>query len=70
MVMPSGDTAIRGAGSGRGVFAGQEPSANSIDMIEIASTGNATDFGDITRSKQAVSETASSSRGLLFVGYS
>ena len=24
MIMPSGDTAIRGAGSGRGVFAGQD----------------------------------------------
>ena len=70
MIMPSGDTAIRGAGSGRGVFAGQDPSANSIDMIEIASTGNATDFGNLTRSKQAVSATASSSRGVVFGGYS
>ena len=41
--MPSGDTAIRGAGSGRGVFAGgQTPSAvNTMDYITIASTGNA-----------------------------
>jgi len=69
IIMPSGDTAIRGAGSGRGVFAGQDPSADSIDMIEIASTGNATDFGDLTRGKQATSGTASASRGVVFGGY-
>ena len=69
IIMPSGDTAIRGAGSGRGVFAGRDPSADSIDMIEIASTGDATDFGDLTRNKQAVSGTASASRGVVFGGY-
>ena len=29
MVMPSGDTAIRGAGSGRGVFGGTRPPPNT-----------------------------------------
>ena len=37
-------------GGGRGVFAGgRDPSAlNTIAYVEIASTGNATDFGDLT----------------------
>ena len=53
MVMPSGPTEMRG-GRGRAVFAGgsQQPSGsqwqNVIDKVEIATTGNAVDFGDIT----------------------
>ena len=49
MVMPSGNTEIRGAGSGRGVFAGSATPAtqNVMDYVVIASTGNATDFGDL-----------------------
>ena len=85
MVIPSGPTAMRNSpfevdlsgsqkilssgGRGRGVFAGQDPSADTIDMIEIASTGNAIDFGDLTRSKQALSATASTTRGVVFGGY-
>ena len=54
MAMPSGPTENRG-GRGRGLFAGgYTPSSpnlsNVIDMIEIATTGNATDFGDIAHS--------------------
>ena len=48
MVMPSGPTEMRG-GRGRGVFAGSAtPSiTNVMDFVEIATTGNATDFGDL-----------------------
>ena len=49
-IPPVGDTAHRG-GRGRGVFAGgyDDPSPgerNVMDYIEIATTGNAVDFGD------------------------
>ena len=52
--VPVGPTEYRG-GRGRGLFAGgYTPSSpntsNVIDMIEIATTGNATDFGDIAHS--------------------
>ena len=85
MVIPSGPTEMRNSpfevdlsgsqkilssgGRGRGVFAGQDPSSDTINLIEIASTGNAIDFGDLTRSKQAVSATASTTRGVVFGGY-
>ena len=50
MKIPSGPTEFRG-GRDRGVFAGGyiEPTfSNTIDFITISSTGNATDFGDLT----------------------
>ena len=47
MQLPAGPTEYRG-GRGRGLFgSGANPSAiNVIDMIEIATTANSTDFGD------------------------
>ena len=47
MIIPGGPTAYRG-GRGRGVFgSGATPTATTVlDMIEIATTGNSTDFGD------------------------
>ena len=68
MVMPSGPTEFRG-GRGRGIFAGREPSASNIDKIEIATTGNSSSFGTLSRAKQAVSATASTTRGVVFGGY-
>ena len=52
--VPVGPTEFRG-GRGRGLFAGgYTPSStntsNIIDYIEISTTGNATDFGDIAHS--------------------
>jgi len=68
--LPSGPTEMRG-GRGRGIFAGQvQPTSDTIDFIEIATLGNSVDFGDLTRSKQAASATASSTRGVVFGGYS
>ena len=69
MQLPSGPTEFRG-GRGRGIFAGREPSASNIDKIEIATTGNSVTFGTLSRSKQATSATASSTRGVVFGGYS
>ena len=46
-VVPVGPTEFRG-GRGRGITAGGYPSINTINMIEIATTGNATDFGNLS----------------------
>ena len=56
--LPSGPTEFRGGNGsggirGRGLFAGGEtPRLNVIDKIEIATTGNATDFGSLTENKR------------------
>ena len=53
MQLPSGPTEFRG-GRGRGVFgSGGTPSSTTVmDVIEIATTGNAIDFGDDSFSRQ------------------
>ena len=65
MVMPSGDTAIRGAGSGRGVILNiSNPSASTVNnYITIATTGNALDFGDQSVARYSKGGFASSTRG-------
>ena len=70
MVMPSGDTAIRGAGSGRGVFGGglAPSNINILGFITIASTGNAQDFGDLSSARRFPAALASSTRGLFGSG--
>ena len=71
MVMPSGDTAIRGAGSGRGIVAGGDTSParlNSMEFIEIATTGNSTDFGDLSEAKMDLTGASSSTRGVIMGG--
>ncbi|MEC8552967.1 MAG: hypothetical protein VXY93_20910, partial [Pseudomonadota bacterium] len=51
MVMPSGPTEMRG-GRGRGLFvAGTQPgntTINTINLVQVSTTGNATDFGDLS----------------------
>ena len=70
MVMPSGPTEMRG-GRGRGVFAGAaNPSTqNVMDFVEIATTGNATDFGDLATIWYNIGGCASATRGIWFPGY-
>ena len=53
MIIPSGPTEFRG-GRGRGVFgSGGTPSSTTVmDVIEIATIGNAIDFGDDSFSRQ------------------
>jgi len=61
-VVPVGPTEMRG-GRGRGVFGGGE--SNAMDFIEISTTGNATDFGDLSETERLrPSSFASSTRGI------
>ena len=55
MKIPSGPTEFRG-GRGRGITGGgfvSPSSQNVMDFIEIATTGNAADFGDLTEARYA-----------------
>ena len=36
MIMPKGNTEIRGAGSGRGLFGGGDPAINTIEYVTIS----------------------------------
>jgi len=56
----------------RGVFAGGQESngeTNRIQYINITSTGNTTDFGNLTAAKEFGSGASNASRGLYFAGY-
>jgi hypothetical protein len=57
---------------GRGLFGGgRDPGLNdTIDYINIASTGNAIDFGNLSVARRRVSSCASSTRGVWGGGYS
>ena len=67
-VPPSGTTAERGS-RGRGIFAGGFPGpTNTIQYVTIATTGDATDFGDLQDAKRNVATAASSTRGLFAGG--
>ena len=74
MKIPSGPTEFRG-GRGRGVVAGgSQPSpvgnVNTMEFIEIATTGNSTDFGDFNQSVYfGGTGFASATRGLFAGGY-
>ena len=72
MVMPSGPTEMRG-GRGRGITGGgfvSPSSQNVMDFIEIATTGNAQDFGDLTVILRNIATCASSTRGTFAGGQS
>ena len=60
-----------GASPTRGIFAGGAAGANSnvIDYITIATTGNATDFGDLSATRYAHTACASATRGIFAGGY-
>ena len=72
--IPSGPTEFRrqdGGGRGRGIFAGGEPgTTNTIEQVTIATTGNGTDFGDLTvRRQTGLGGASSSTRGVFMSGY-
>ena len=71
MVMPSGPTEFRG-GRGRAVFSrGSNPGTylNTMDYVVIASTGNASDFGDMTYTNNRDGASGSSkTRGIVGAG--
>ena len=48
----------------RGLFAGGSPGTNVIDMITIQTTGNAQDFGDLSRSQHSLCGMCDSHGGL------
>ena len=68
MIIPAGPTEHRG-GRGRGVFGGgYNPTINNVlNFVEIATAGNATDFGDLTESRKFIASSGDSTRGL-FMG--
>ena len=72
MVMPSGNTEIRGAGSGRAiVFVGAAPSNTTlIDAFNTNTAGNAFDFGDASaaRYNNGFGGCASATRGVIADG--
>ncbi len=72
MIIPGGPTEYRG-GRGRGFFgSGATPSnTRNLDMIEIVTTGDATDWGDdsIDGRKEGNASFASSTRGIWAGGY-
>ena len=65
--LPAGPTEFRGR-RGRGVIAGgyNYPSGqiNTLQLIEIPTTGNATDFGDLARTAYSGAGCASATRGI------
>ena len=50
-----------------GIYAANQPSAN-IDVVLIATTGNASDFGDLTQAASQGSAGSSSTRGVINLG--
>ncbi len=75
LALPSGDSPTLGVGSAsnstRGLWAGGQPSAgvvNVIQYITIATTGNSTDFGDLTTSRCFISACASPTRAVFAGG--
>ena len=65
--VPVGATEYRG-GRGRGIFAGGVPSTSAIQLIEIATTGNSTSFGNLRFENSAPSGNLSSSTRGYYVG--
>ena len=68
MKIPSGPTENRG-GRGRFVFSGgyypsPHPNLNTLNFVEIATTGDAVDFGDLTVTRTARQVGMSGTRGL------
>ena len=74
--IPSGSSDFRrqdGGGRGRGITGGgfvSPSSQNVMDIIEIATTGDATDFGDLTVILRNIATCASSTRGTFAGGQS
>ena len=67
MQLPVGPTEYR-CGRGRGIFGGGVPVTSSIQLIEIASTGNSVSFGNLRFQNQAPNGNLSSSTRGYYVG--
>ena len=68
-VVPVGATEFRG-GRGRGVCHSAQPAPGTLTLekIEIATTGNSTDFGDTSKSRASTAGCASATRGIFAGG--
>jgi hypothetical protein len=67
-VIPSAKGAFEPPPTSRALFGGGNSNSNVIDYIDITSTGNATDFGDLTVARQAMAAVASRTRGVWLAG--
>ena len=70
MIIPKGPTEFRG-GRGRGITAGGDTSParlSSMEFITIATTGNSSDFGDLSEAKMNLTGASSSTRGVIMGG--
>ena len=69
MQLPSGPTEMRG-GRGRGVFGGgfNPTFTTTLNFVEIATTGNATDYSDLSQSRGEAAGMSSSTRGVIAGG--
>ena len=56
-------------GGGRGVFGGHIPASNVIEYIQINTTGNSLNFGDLTNQRYEIEAVSDSSRGVFCGGY-
>jgi hypothetical protein len=54
---------------GGGTTTGSTSTTNTIDYVTIASTGNASDFGDLTQARRGVGACSSPTRGVWGGGY-
>ena len=70
MVMPSGNTEIRGAGGGIAVLGAgyASPTANNMQRIIISTFADATDFGDMARGTYESAAVGSSTRAIFMAG--
>ena len=71
MIMPAGNTEVRSAGSGRAIFAGgyEAPSnLKEIQKVQIATTGNGVDFGDMSVNRRECASAANTTRGVIAGG--
>ena len=67
--VPSGPTEYRG-GRGRGVKGASNPAGTAMEYIEIATTGNSVDFGDVFDGGYGAGAAGSYTRGVTVGGYS
>ena len=68
MILPKGPTEHRG-GRGRGIFFGGSPAdPDTMTLVEIATTGNGSDFGTLANDLGNCKGCASSTRGLIMGG--
>ena len=70
LTLPNGDTTQRGRGRGFIASGFVSPTqSNAINFLNIQSSGNTEDFGDLTVAKYALGSGASSTRGIFHGGY-